>query len=129
MMKPDLSVNNARSHFIFRHASPRLVSNSVDFKAIDFSTAAGVVAGIRPTAQKVWNLGIRLAPTQSALTQVVQDTVSNDYGDTCVKGVVHKRIVHPAADQHGSCLAEKYLLASGETTTSSMITYGCGKRA
>ena len=72
-MKPDLSVNNPRSHFIFRHASPRLVSNPVDFKAIDFATVAGVVEGIRPTAQKVWNLGSRLAPTQSALTQEVQD--------------------------------------------------------
>jgi len=45
----------------------------VDFKAIDFATAAGVVVAIRSAAQKAWNLGSRLAPTQSALTQEVQD--------------------------------------------------------
>ena len=66
--------------------SPSLASSPIDFKAIDFATAAGVVEGIRPTAQKVWNLGMRLAPTHSALTQVVQDATSNDYGDTCASG-------------------------------------------
>ena len=60
--------------------SPSLASSPIDFKAIDFATAAGVVEGIRPTAQKVWNLGMRLAPTQSALMQVVQDEISDDYG-------------------------------------------------
>jgi hypothetical protein len=66
--------------------SPSLASSPINFKAIDFGTAAGVVEGIRPTAQKVWNLGMRLAPTQSALTQVVQDAVSNDYDDACASG-------------------------------------------
>jgi hypothetical protein len=62
--------------------SPSLASSSpIDFKAIDFGTAAGVVEGIRFTAQKVWNIELHLTPTQSALTQVVQDAVSNYYSD------------------------------------------------
>jgi len=66
--------------------SPSLASSPINFKAIDFATAAGVVAGIRLTAQKVWNIELRLAPTFSALPQEVQDEKSDDYGDTCASG-------------------------------------------
>jgi hypothetical protein len=83
--------------------SPSLSPSPINFKAIDFATAAGVVEGIRPTAQKVWNVDIRLAPTQSALPQEVQDAIAKDYGgDADVKGVVHQGFVYLVADQHDS---------------------------
>ena len=66
--------------------SPSLASGPIDFKAIDFATAAGVVEGIRPTAQKVWNVDLRLAQTFTSLPQEVQDEISDDYGHNCASG-------------------------------------------
>jgi hypothetical protein len=75
----------------------------VDFNPISFDATAGVVSAIRPTAQKVWNVELRLAPTQSALPQEVQDSEDDDYGnDAGIKGVVQKGIVYLVADQHES---------------------------
>jgi glutamate racemase len=83
--------------------STYLARQRMDFHPISFDATAGVVSAIRPTAQKVWNVELRLAPTQSALPQEVQDAEADDYGnDTGVKRVVQKGIVNLIADQHES---------------------------
>jgi hypothetical protein len=75
----------------------------MDFRPIDFAAAAGVVSCLRPTAEKVWNVYIRFAPTQTALPQDAQNTITDDYGqDAGVKGMVHKGEIDLVVDQHDS---------------------------
>ena len=83
--------------------SPNLFGQRMDFQPVSFDATSGVVAAIRPTTQKVWNVDIRLAPTQSALPQEVQNAIAEDYGDDAdVKGVVHQGFVYLVDDQSDS---------------------------
>lgn len=75
----------------------------VDFQPISLDDAADVVARVRPTAQKVWNVELRRASTHAALPQNVHDEVARDYGpEKRPKGVLHKGVVYLVADAHGS---------------------------
>jgi len=75
----------------------------MDFHPISFDATAGVVGAIRSNVQEVGNIELRLAPTQSALPQEVQDAIAKDYGDDAdVKGVVHQGFVYLVADQSDS---------------------------
>jgi len=75
----------------------------MDFHPISFDATAGVVGAIRSNVQEVGNIELRLAPTQSALPQEVQDAIAKVYCDkTDVKGVVHQGFVYRVADQSDS---------------------------
>lgn len=79
------------------------LGSGVDFEPISLEDAAGVLAQVRPTAQEVWNVELRLSPTHAALPQDVQDEVAKDYGpDERPNGVLHKGVVYLVADAHGS---------------------------
>lgn len=56
----------------------------MDFEPVSLEVAAGVVAGIRPTAEEVWKVELRLVPTFDALPQEAKDEIARDYGpDEC----------------------------------------------
>jgi hypothetical protein len=77
-------------------------AKAMDFRPISLETASGVIAGLRGTIQKVWNVDLRLVPTFDALPQDVKAAV-HQYGDgDQAKGVLHQGVVYVVADEHGS---------------------------
>lgn len=73
-----------------------------NFTPIELGEAAGVVAAIRPTAEKVWNTTIRLVPTFDALPSDVKEAVAKYGEDTRAKGVLYNGAVYVVADEHGA---------------------------
>lgn len=75
----------------------------VDFEPVSLEVAAGVVAGIRPTAEEVWKVELRLVPSFDALPQEAKDEIARDYGpDERPKGLLSGDVVYVIADQHDS---------------------------
>lgn len=85
-----------------------------NFRPITLEASASVVAAVRPTAEKLWNVELRLAPTHTALPQDVQDAVARDYGaDERPQGVYHKGIVSLVADVHGGAALRHHATRPG----------------
>ena len=78
------------------------MSQSVNFTPVKWEVAAGVVAGVRAMAKKVWNVDIRLSPTFDALPVEVKQAISAYGKDTKAKGVLYKGHVYLVADEHES---------------------------
>lgn len=75
----------------------------MDLEPVSLEVAAGVVAGIRPTAEEVWKVELRLVPSFDALPQEAKDEIARDYGpDERPKGLLSGDVVYVIADQHDS---------------------------
>lgn len=60
-----------------------------EFNPISLDASAGLVTGIRPTTEKVWNVDLRLFPTFAALPQDVKNEIPADSHADSHQGVFH----------------------------------------
>lgn len=69
---------------------------------LSLDTAAGKVGWLRPTAEKIWNVELRLILAFDSLSEDTKADVAKQCNDTKPKGILHGGSVFVVADELAS---------------------------